>query len=64
MKKTKPRKPKNLISINNDEANDIWSAISVWQKHLDHNENPLTSKALEKLTSKIRKHLRTMESKP
>lgn len=51
MKKTIP------VELNNEELQDLWSALAVWQDELDKKRNPLTAKALKNLTAKVRKHI-------
>lgn len=48
------------VPLSNDELQDIWSAITVWQKHLDKKENPRTNRALNKLVKKIRQHIKSI----
>lgn len=45
------------LKLTNDECQDIWSALSVWQRELDKKNNPITNKAITKLIKKIRKHI-------
>lgn len=47
------KKPMNLTIQNCD---DLWSALVVWEKHLDHKNNPCTSRAIKILIKKVRAH--------
>lgn len=44
-------------TFTHEELQDIWSALSVWDKHLDKKANPQTAKAIKKLILKVRKNI-------
>lgn len=46
------------IEFNEQELNDLWSALTVWQKKLDQKLNPITHKEIKKLIVKIRKAIK------
>ena len=37
------------------ELEDIWSALTVWEKVIDKKLNPKTTKDIQKLIKKVRK---------
>lgn len=50
------------LELNNEELNDLWSALTVWRDKLKSEKRPemlapITLKAVEKLIVKIRKAL-------
>ena len=45
---------KNNRHFTNQELNDLWSALVVWQRTIDKKQNPQTYKDIEKLIKKVR----------
>jgi hypothetical protein len=49
--------PKKKCEFTNQELEDLWSALGVWQRNLDKKQNPQTDKDITKLIKKVRKYL-------
>ena len=49
--------PKVKCEFNREELNDLWSALSVWQKEIDQKKNPQTTRAIKRLIKKVRGYL-------
>lgn len=45
------------VMLSNEELQDLWSALTTWEKHLDHKRNPITSAAITKLIKKVRSNI-------
>ena len=39
----------------NQELNDLWSALTIWEREIDKKVNPTTHKDIVKLIKKVRK---------
>lgn len=50
--------PKVKCEFNREELNDLWSALTVFQRELDQKQNPKTHRALKRLVKKIRSYLK------
>ena len=45
------------MKLSNQECEDLWSALVVWDRHLNHEVNPSTSKAIQRLIKRVRSHI-------
>ena len=50
------KKAKVKCELTNQELEDLWSAMTVWLRHLDKKQNPQTEKDLNKLIKKVNKN--------
>lgn len=44
------------LLLTDQECDDLWSALTVWQRHLNKKENPNTTKAIKQLIAKVKIH--------
>jgi len=50
--------PKKKCEFNSEELNDLWSALTVWEREIDQKKNPITTRAIKRLIKKVRGYLK------